>query len=62
MPTWQALQNKLNKKIHFKSIEHKDMTPDDMKKVTGFPTIIYINSDGKEVKIRNRNNVENEIS
>lgn len=62
MKTWNELKQKYSNKIEFIDIEHKKMTPDDLSKVGGFPTIYYIDENGNEKRIKNRNNIVNEIN
>lgn len=61
MATWDELKDKYGNQIEFKEVEHKNMTSNELSKVSGFPAIIYIDENGKETKIKNRNNIPVEI-
>ena len=61
MKTWNELKAKYSDKIKFVDVEHKKMSQEELAKVGGFPAIFYIDEKGNEKRIKQRNNIPNEI-
>ena len=61
MTTWNELKKKYDGKIIFIDVEHKQMYETELAKIKGFPAIFYIDENGKEQKIKDRNNIPKEI-
>lgn len=60
MKTWDELKEKYSD-VDFIDIEHSKMSQIELSKINGFPTIFYVDGDGNETKIKQRNNIPNEI-